>query len=104
MAAAGEIADVTWPRPISLAARDIDAFLAAADRHHRAEEHSALVGPAPICDMIHAAWLAFRHLADNPEAPVALAWLDQIRARFADWRRNALAPGFRAVRAPQSVT
>ena len=38
MASAGEIADVTWPRPIAVAARDIDPFLAAARRHHRAED------------------------------------------------------------------
>ena len=97
MAQAGMIANVTWPRPIELAGPDIDAFLAAASRHHEAEHASAVIGPAPVCDMINAAWIAFRHLVSNPEASVALACLDQVRARFADWRRATFPPGFRAV-------
>ena len=96
MAQAGMIANVTWPRPIELAGPDIDAFLAAASRHHDAEQASAVIGPAPVCNMINAAWIAFRHLMSNPEACVALACLDQVRARFADLRRATFPPGFRA--------
>ena len=94
MAEAGRIADVAWPRPIELAAPDIDAFLAAAARHHEAAHASAVIGPAPVCDMINAAWIALRHLVSDPEAAVALACLDQVRARFADWRRASFRRGF----------
>ena len=96
MAQAGMIANVTWPRPIEQAGPDIDAFLTAASRHHQAENASAVIGPAPVCDMINAAWIAFRHLASNPEASIALACLDPVRARFADWRRATFPPGFRS--------
>lgn len=94
---AGKTAGVTWPYPIELGRPDIDAFLAAASPHRVAEHASAVIGQPPVCDMINAAWVAFRHLTRNPEAPVALACLDQVRARFADWRRATFPPGFRAV-------
>ena len=91
------IAGVTWPRPIDLAAPDIDAFLTASIRHHARERPSAVAGTAQVCEMINAAWVAFRHLISNPDAPAAQACLDQVRACFAEWRRATFPPGFRAV-------
>ena len=44
MAEAGEIAGVTWPRPIDVAAPDIDVFLATSSRHHQADHASAVIG------------------------------------------------------------
>jgi hypothetical protein len=100
MAETGRIAGVAWPRSIELAGPDIDAFLTAAFRHHATEHTSAAIGPALVREMISAAWIAFQHLVRNPEASVALACLDQVRARFADWRRATFPPGFRAVFPP----
>jgi hypothetical protein len=94
---AGQIAGVVWPRPIAVAGSDIDVFLTASARHHKAEHASAVIGPAPVCNIVNAAWTSFRHLVRNPEASGALACLDDIRAGFADGRRATFPPGTRAI-------
>lgn len=89
LARAGTAARITWPRAFHDAAAEIATFLAGTARHHQAGGASAIIGPAPACDMVDAAWAACRRLAQTPEDAASLATLDAIRPLFADWRRTA---------------
>jgi hypothetical protein len=94
---ASEAACIAWPRSAEAAGPEIDAFLVQALRNHAAGSASAYVGPEPVSDMVGVAWLALRHMAEKPEAPAALDCLDQLRSRFAEWRRAAFPNGVRAI-------
>lgn len=101
MAEAGRVADIAWPAPIDRTGPEIDDYLLVGLRHHSAGPHLAIVGPPPVRDMIHDAWVALRRLRDDPGASVALARLDQVRVRFAAWRREFHPP--RQMAAPQEA-
>lgn len=104
MRQAARVAGIAWPRPIEAAGRDVDEFLAPPLRHQTTAPATALVGPAPVRDMINKAWMAFMVLASEPEAPVALSRIDSIRARFAAWRRaNFPARSQAAIPAPDTA-
>jgi hypothetical protein len=94
---AARFASITWPRPIELAESDIDVFLASSTRRRDPIYLSAAVGPEPVGNMIDAAWNELLRLGDNPDAPAALARLDDIRSHFADWRRAAFPSGLDVV-------
>jgi hypothetical protein len=96
-AEAGRVADVTWPRPIELAGPEVDAFLTASLRNHEAEHTSAVIGPPVVRELVNITWIALRQLASKPDDSVTLAYLDHIRARFADWRRTTFPAGIRVV-------
>jgi hypothetical protein len=89
LARAGAAAGLAWPRGFDDVAAEIATFLAGPARHHQASGASAIIGPAPVCDMVDAAWTACRRLAQTPEDAASLATLDMIRPLFADWRRTA---------------
>ena len=97
MARAGELSGVAWPRSLDLAGSDIDNFLSRSSRHHVAQSAPAAIGPAPVSEMIRAAWYALMHLLADPCSLPAQLCLDQVHASFAEWRRVTFPPGYRAL-------
>jgi hypothetical protein len=94
---AGRQAAIDWPLPFDQASQAVDAYLAVSARHYRVPDTRALVGPPGVCDMVNAAWTAFRFLAQDPTESVALTCLDHLRAEFAVWRRKAHPPGLKVI-------
>jgi hypothetical protein len=84
---AARTAEFAWPTPLDEARSEIEAFLSAPLRHHKAATPTAAIGPAPVAEMINVAWMAFTHLTEDPASRDALNCLDRIRERFAQWRR-----------------
>jgi hypothetical protein len=91
----GHTASITWPRRFEAASRGIDSFLTRPSHYSAAP--AAIPGPPAVRQLIDATWATFRSLSDDPSAPAALACLDQVRAQFAHWRREAYPPGFKVV-------
>jgi hypothetical protein len=90
-------AGIKLPRPPDQDDPHGDNALAGAVRHYDAGDTSAALGPAPVRDLVDAGWTALRTLAIDQTASCAQGRLDQVRARFADWRRAAFPPDFHAV-------
>jgi hypothetical protein len=88
MGDAGRQAGIAWPTPMAAAEDEIDRFLDAQSRRAGPVVTTALVGPPEVRDLVNAAWIAFRHLADDPNSPIARPCLDAVHARFARWRRS----------------
>lgn len=88
MARAAAIAGFTWPKPIDPFASNDDGGVVRSLRHHTTAANAVTVGPPAIRDLIDEAWVAFRHLRDNPALPIVQARLNQVRARFAVQRAS----------------
>lgn len=83
---AGEVAGIDWPIGIDKAGNDVDRFLAAPLRHHKAHRYSAMLGPAPVDRLVSDTWSALRHLARAPDDAAALHSLDRVYTAFSHWR------------------
>jgi hypothetical protein len=96
MTRAAAQASILWPQQPAAVDRLVETFLTATGRLYSLDHPSARVGSEPVCDMVNAAWVAFQALAENPTGSLAQVCLDQIRARFADWRRAKFPGGAQA--------
>jgi hypothetical protein len=88
MARAGEIARIAWPSPGLLFRPDFGDVAIRSLRHHVAEVNSTAAGSPEVRALIDEALPVLRQLWDHPESPAALARIDDLRGRFAIYRRR----------------
>jgi hypothetical protein len=91
LAWAGRCAGITWPSEINGLLPHVDSFVMPSLRHHVVTDKIAAVGPPPVREMIATAWHALQQLRDDVGSRSAEATLDDVRARFAIWRKSQAA-------------
>jgi len=81
LARVGECLDLAWPNWCERALADIDAYVSADLRHHRASADQMRADPA-INDFVREAYAAMLELVADPKNRRVRKRLDDVRARF----------------------